>query len=91
MAFPAADKLEKLYRNHIEDIAKYLDAEHKGNYLVINVSNRLYDYSNFKYKVKDFKWPDHQAPPLTTLVRIGFEMYHFLSSKAIIIQNQETE
>ena len=47
---------------------------------MLNVSNRLYDYSQFKYKVKDFKWPDHQAPALTTLIQIGYEMYNFLSS-----------
>lgn len=47
MAFPACTRLEKIYRNDINDVAQYLNIQHKGNYLIINVSNRLYDYSQF--------------------------------------------
>jgi phosphatidylinositol-3,4,5-trisphosphate 3-phosphatase and dual-specificity protein phosphatase PTEN len=72
MAFPACSVVEKIYRNSISDVADYLESQHSDNYLVINVSNRLYDYSKFENKVKDFEWHDHQAPALTTLVHIGF-------------------
>ena len=49
--------------------------------MIFNVSNRFYDYSKFKGKVKDYEWPDHQAPALTTLIDVAFEMQAFLKSK----------
>jgi phosphatidylinositol-3,4,5-trisphosphate 3-phosphatase/dual-specificity protein phosphatase PTEN len=80
MAFPACSTLEKIYRNSISDVADYLNSQYNGNYLIINVSNRTYDYSKFEDKVKDFEWHDHQAPSLTTLIDIGFSMFNFLQS-----------
>lgn len=82
MAFPACSVLEKLYRNSISDVADYLNTQYQGNYLIINVSNRVYDYSKFEDKVRDFEWHDHQAPSLTTLIHIGFSMFNFLRSKS---------
>lgn len=51
MAFPASG-IEQTYRNSIYDVAKFLETEHKSNYLIINVSNRKYDYKIFENKVK---------------------------------------
>ena len=90
MAFPATSVLEKLYRNNIEDVVGYLESQHRGNYLILNVSNRMYDYSRFNEKVMDFEWPDHQAPALTTLVHIAYEMYHFLRSNPLSMQSPAT-
>lgn len=72
MAFPASDLIEKTYRNPIEDVVSYFNERHPENYLIINVSSRHYDYSAFAGRVKDYEWPDHQAPPLTTLVQVAF-------------------
>ena len=72
MAFPACSTLEKIYRNNIEDVANYLWNQHNGQFLIVNVSNRLYDYSQFQYRVRDYQWPDHQAPPLTTLIQVAY-------------------
>jgi hypothetical protein len=47
MAFPASDILEKTYRNKIEDVSSYLSENHPDNYLVVNVSSRIYDYDLF--------------------------------------------
>ena len=78
MAFPASDLIEKAYRNSIEDVASYLEETHQSNYLVINVSSRPYNYVLFKHRVKDYKWPDHQAPSLSTLVQAAYDMYRHL-------------
>jgi phosphatidylinositol-3,4,5-trisphosphate 3-phosphatase/dual-specificity protein phosphatase PTEN len=80
MAFPASNFVEKTYRNSIVDVANYFNEYHKNNYLIINVSSRSYDYNNFNGRVKDYDWPDHQAPPLTTLIEISHEIKHFLES-----------
>lgn len=91
MAFPACSLLEQFYRNSISDVANYLQTHHPNNFLVLNVSNRLYDYSKLQDRVKDYTWADHQAPPLSTLIHIAFDMYHFLDSNTPHIQPTPTE
>lgn len=86
MAFPACTILEKIYRNSISDVADYLHYQYSDNYLILNVSNRQYDYSKFEDRVKDYEWHDHQAPPLTTLIQLAFTMFHFLHSNSIPMQ-----
>lgn len=78
MAFPASDLIEKTYRNSIKDVANYFHQHHDNNFMIFNVSSRDYDYKHFDEQVRDYEWPDHQAPPLTTLVHIGYEMFKYL-------------
>lgn len=73
MAYPASG-FEKTYRNSIQDVSEYFKEKHLGNCLVINVSMRSYDYKLFGNMVKDYFWPDHQAPPLTTIFIICNDM-----------------
>ena len=61
-------------------MASYLNKKHDDNYLIINVSMRKYDYDKFGGRVKDYFWPDHQAPPVSTLFSIAKDMYSFLAS-----------
>ena len=77
MAYPASG-FEKTYRNSIDDVSEYFKQKHGGNCLVINVSMRNYNYELFENKVKDYFWPDHQAPPLTTLFIICDDMLQFM-------------
>jgi hypothetical protein len=51
-------------------VVAFLEEKHKGNYYVINVSNREYDSYLFDGRVKSYEWNDHQAPCLTTLFEI---------------------
>lgn len=67
MSYPA-DGLESMYRNKIRDVAKFLDEKHKDNFLVINASNRQYDYSIFKNRVIAMKWPNHFPCPFASFV-----------------------
>lgn len=58
MAYPASG-MESLYRNKMNDVSDFLETRHKDKYYVINTSNRKYDYSKFKNRVIDIKWPNH--------------------------------
>ena len=77
MAYPASG-FEKTYRNSIDDVSRYFKERHHGKYLVINISMRKYDYDKFDGNVRDYFWPDHQAPPLTTLFTICKDIHLFL-------------
>lgn len=79
MAFPASG-FEGLYRNSITDVSQFIQANHNENYMIINLSNRKYDYTKFHNKVKEYEWIDHHAPPLTMLFQICEEMFVFLNS-----------
>jgi len=57
MSFPASG-MEQIYRNNINDVgcflsnssfqvANFLEKRHKDAYLIINLSNRKYDYKKF--------------------------------------------
>ena len=91
MAFPADTILEKTYRNDIEDVAKYLDEQHPEDYLIINVSSRNYNSQPFKGRVLEFQWVDHQTPTLSTLVDVGYQIWHFLSRMACLRQRRRVE
>jgi hypothetical protein len=81
MAYPASNFFEKAYRNSIDDVASYFNEYHKDNYLIINISCRPYDYSRFGGRVREYEWPDHQAPPITTLVEIAHQIKQYLESR----------
>ncbi len=51
MAYPASG-LESIYRNPITEVSRFLKSKHKNNYLIINLSNRKYDYSKLDNMVK---------------------------------------
>lgn len=58
MSFPA-DGFESIYRNKIKDVSRFLKQRHGENYMVINASNRKYDFSHFDNRVFSIKWNDH--------------------------------
>lgn len=48
MSFPASG-LESMYRNPISEVQDFLATRHPNNYMIMNLSNRDYDYSVFNY------------------------------------------
>ena len=40
MSFPAFSKMEKMYRNNIENVADFFDERHNESYMIYNMSNR---------------------------------------------------
>ncbi|CAI2384532.1 unnamed protein product [Moneuplotes crassus] len=77
MSFPACG-VEKIYRNPICKVAKFLQEKHGDNYLVFNFSDRKYDYSKFDYRVESYDWRDHHAPKVVVLFEACKRMYDFL-------------
>ena len=47
MGFPASQILEKTYRNNIEEVADFLNANHKDQFIIFNLSNRKVDEQFF--------------------------------------------
>lgn len=64
MGFPS-EKMERMYRNPLSEVARFLETRHGGHYRVYNLcSERSYDKLKFQGRVAAFPFDDHNAPPL---------------------------
>ena len=82
MGYPSS-RVEGVYRNHIEDVIKFLQQKHSNNYRVYNLcSERKYDHSAFERaggEVREFPFDDHNAPPLKLMHQFCLDVDSFLS------------
>ncbi|XP_010555987.1 PREDICTED: phosphatidylinositol 3,4,5-trisphosphate 3-phosphatase and protein-tyrosine-phosphatase PTEN2A [Tarenaya hassleriana] len=86
MGFPAGDMssgffgyVEGFYRNHMEEVIKFLETHHKGKYKVYNLcSERLYDVSLLEGKVASFPFDDHNCPPIQLITSFCQSAYSWL-------------
>eukprot|EP01105_Mastigella_eilhardi_P006521 TRINITY_DN18064_c0_g1_i1.p1 TRINITY_DN18064_c0_g1~~TRINITY_DN18064_c0_g1_i1.p1 ORF type:complete len:655 (+),score=126.28 TRINITY_DN18064_c0_g1_i1:131-2095(+) len=69
MSFPAQG-LTSVWRNHIEEVERFLQTNHPNNFKIWNLTETPYDYKGFTNKVLDYPFPDHHAPSLTMLFAI---------------------
>ncbi|CAD8105924.1 unnamed protein product [Paramecium sonneborni] len=79
MGFPA-ESFEAIYRNSMSEVQKFLNTRHMNNYMVINLcSERKYKHESF-FKVAEFPFDDHQAPPFNLIVEFCITVHDWLQS-----------
>ncbi|CAD8179489.1 unnamed protein product [Paramecium pentaurelia] len=81
MGFPA-ESFEAIYRNPMPEVQKFLNSRHPNNYMVINLcSERKYKHESF-YKVAEFPFDDHQAPPFNMMVEFCQKVHEWLTANS---------
>ncbi|CAD8110554.1 unnamed protein product [Paramecium sonneborni] len=79
MGFPA-ENFEAIYRNPMSEVQRFLNSRHTNNYMVINLcSERKYKHESF-FKVAEFPFDDHQAPPFNLIVEFCTTVHDWLQS-----------
>ena len=78
MGLPSTS-IEGLYRNPIDEVARFFNTMHRGHYLLISLcSERRYDTEPFEGRVLCFPFDDHNPPPLSTIVEFCTTVDRFL-------------
>ena len=86
MSFPSSGWLA-LYRNPIEEVAKFFKSKYKGHYRIYNLcSERDYDYEPFDFSVQRYMIDDHNVPTLHQMYDFVRDAQRFLkkSDKNVI-------
>ncbi|KAI6180871.1 Phosphatidylinositol 3,4,5-trisphosphate 3-phosphatase and dual-specificity protein phosphatase PTEN [Aphelenchoides besseyi] len=78
MGYPA-DTTERLYRNSMSHIVKFLEHYHPGHYKVFNLRGQyVYNPSKFHNRVVSFEMSDHHPPRLELMAPFCREVHEYL-------------
>eukprot|EP00760_Papus_ankaliazontas_P011784 PhM_4_TR15034/c0_g2_i1/m.61499/K01110/PTEN; phosphatidylinositol-3,4,5-trisphosphate 3-phosphatase and dual-specificity protein phosphatase PTEN len=78
MGFPS-EGTERLYRNPIDDVERFLDQYHGDHCMVYNLcSERTYPGSRFHGRCRRYPFNDHCPPPFPDILRFCIDVDKFL-------------
>ncbi|PAA81618.1 hypothetical protein BOX15_Mlig013990g2 [Macrostomum lignano] len=80
MGFPA-ETLERIYRNDISEVSRFLETYHADRYRVYNLcAERSYNHAKFKDRVEQFAMQDHNPPLIHTIPYFCTSVYKWLQT-----------
>ncbi|XP_063160293.1 tensin-3 isoform X3 [Candoia aspera] len=79
VSFPGSCS-EETYLHNLQDVTRMLKSRHGDNYMVLNLSERRYDFAKLNPKIMDVGWPDLHAPSLNKICNICKAMESWLNS-----------
>lgn len=81
MSFPYSEEnIPGFGKKRQNMICEYLEENHTGHYLIINISDQHYDTEIFKNNVVEYTFPGYSAPPLGLLFKICWNIESWLAA-----------
>ncbi|KAH9280307.1 Phosphatidylinositol 3,4,5-trisphosphate 3-phosphatase and dual-specificity protein phosphatase PTEN [Echinococcus granulosus] len=78
MGFPA-ERIEGLYRNHIDEVSRFFEMRHKGHYKIYHLCNER-DFNEYRFSGPVVRYPfsDHNAPQFEQILALCQDVMEFL-------------
>nr|CDS27061.1 phosphatase and tensin [Hymenolepis microstoma] len=80
MGFPA-ERIEGLYRNHIDEVSRFFELRHKGHYKIYHLCNER-DFNEYRFSGPVVRYPfsDHNAPQFEQILALCHDVMQFLNA-----------